>query len=159
MKRIGIADTMFAQVDMGKIARIHLESDSPSGLEVISVTVPGFKDLAVASKKLIEEQKCDIVLAMGWAGNTDLDARSARIASMGLMQAQLATNTHILEVFIHSEEAPNDAERLFEITNGRVIGHVENALNMLFDREILSSFAGRGRRQGGPHVGSLKGPT
>ena len=146
---------MFARVNMGEVAMKRLEAKDRSDLEIVTVTVPGFKDLAVAAKKLIEEENCKIVLAMGWSGGAELDGRSAQIASMGLMQAQLATNRHILEVFVHAEEAPDNADDLKKIAFGRVEGHADNAFNMLFHPEKLREQAGQGQRQGGPHVGAI----
>lgn len=160
MMRIGLADTMFARVDMGKIARQRLQEKTGFGskFELVCVTVPGFKDLAVSAKKLIEEEKCEIVLAMGWSGGAELDGRSAQIASMGLMHAQLLTNRHILEVFVHAEEAPDSMSDLYSIAAGRVEGHADNAYDMICFPERLSDKAGRGCRQGGPHVGEISVP-
>jgi len=36
-------------------------------------TVPGFKDLAVAAKKLIEEDGCRIIVALGMPGKEEVD--------------------------------------------------------------------------------------
>ena len=55
MEKIGIVDTMFSKFNMGSLA-IKTIKDSGKRVEVIRVTVPGIKDLAVASKKLIEEK-------------------------------------------------------------------------------------------------------
>ena len=57
--RIGIADTTFARYDMGAAAIDELKKNA-SDLKIIRVTVPGVKDLPVASKKLIEEEDCEI---------------------------------------------------------------------------------------------------
>ena len=56
MKKIGIVDTTFARINMGNIAKKHIQA---SGHDVIiaRTTVPGVKDLPVACKKLIEEDK------------------------------------------------------------------------------------------------------
>lgn len=64
MKKIGIADTTFARFDMGRSAIDQLQKTG-TGFTVVRYTVPGFKDLPVACKKLIEEQGCDIVMALG----------------------------------------------------------------------------------------------
>jgi len=56
MDRIGVVDTMFARYDMGAEAIDEL-ADCPghgSTFEVVRRTVPGFKDLGVAAKRLIE---------------------------------------------------------------------------------------------------------
>ena len=66
MKVIGIADTTFAIADMAKIALKTIEeSEYSKKVRVVRYTVPGIKDLPVACKKLIEEEKADIVLALG----------------------------------------------------------------------------------------------
>jgi hypothetical protein len=50
--RIGVVDTMFARYDMGASARAELAECPGYGerFSVVSRTVPGFKDLAVAAK-------------------------------------------------------------------------------------------------------------
>ncbi|MEJ1967480.1 MAG: riboflavin synthase [Rhizomicrobium sp.] len=156
-KKLGIVDTSFARVDMGGIALKYLNGAGSAGddIECVRVTVPGFKDLAVEAKRLVERDRCDVVLAMGWSGGAELDARSAQIASAGIMLAQLMTGHHILEVFIHAEEAPDDERRLRSIAESRVRGHCENALRMLRDRFSLVGRAGTGRRQGGLDAGPL----
>ena len=63
--KIGIADTTFARVDMAKFAIGIIKKNSNAKIE--RYTVPGFKDLPVACKKLIEEDNCDIVIALGMA--------------------------------------------------------------------------------------------
>ena len=65
MKRIGIADTTFARVDMASAAISAIKKEASA--EIIRYTVPGIKDLPVAAKKLLEEEKCDIVMASGHA--------------------------------------------------------------------------------------------
>ena len=67
MKRIGVADTTFARVDMGGMAADELRKTG-TGFKVERYTVPGVKDLPVAAKKLIEERGCDIVIALGMPG-------------------------------------------------------------------------------------------
>ncbi|HIJ11015.1 TPA: riboflavin synthase, partial [Candidatus Woesearchaeota archaeon] len=42
-------------------------------IEIERYVVPGFKDLPVACKKLIEEYNCDIVVALAWVGKEDID--------------------------------------------------------------------------------------
>lgn len=156
-KKLGIVDTSFARVDMGGIALDYLHEASSIGddVECIRVTVPGFKDLAVEAKRLIEQDRCEVVLAMGWSGGAELDGRSAQIASAGIMLAQLMTGRHILEVFVHAEEAPDDIPRLRSIAERRVQGHCENALLMLCDRFSLVARAGTGRRQGENDAGPI----
>ena len=106
MNRIGVVDTMFARYDMGAEAIEEL-SQCPGyarRFEVLRRTVPGFKDLAVASKKLIEDESCKIVVALGMPGKEAIDKVCAHEASSGIMMAQLMTNTPILEVFVHEDE-------------------------------------------------------
>ena len=116
MKTIGIADTTFARVDMASFAIDAIKKNSDA--KIVRYTVPGFKDLAVACKKLIEEGKCDIVLALGMAGPMPIDKQCAHEASLGLSQAQLMTNKHILEVFVHMDEAKKEKD-IYEIAKNR----------------------------------------
>ena len=64
--RVGVADTTFSRVNMGAIAIEELKKHASVAIE--RVTVPGIKDLPVSCKKLIEERKCDIVIALGMPG-------------------------------------------------------------------------------------------
>ena len=109
MKKIGIADTTFARVDMAKIAINELESNI-SGYKIIRYTVPGIKDLPVACKKLFDEKECDIILALGMPGPKSIDKQCAHEASLGLINAQLLCNRHIIEVFVHENEANDNKE-------------------------------------------------
>ena len=88
MKKIGIADTTFARYDMGRSAIDQLQRTG-TGFTIVRYTVPGFKDLPVACKKLLEEQGCDIVMALGMPGPMEKDKMCAHEASTGLMLAQL----------------------------------------------------------------------
>lgn len=154
MKKIGIADTMFARADMGKLAEgVIKESTFPVHIE--RYTVPGIKDLPVACKKLLEEKKCDIVIALGMPGKENIDKQCAHEASLGIIQAQLLTNKHIIEVFVHEDEGKNDRE-LAEIMRNRTIKHTINALHLLFRPEELRKKAGTGERQGKENAKQLK---
>ncbi len=148
---VGVADTMFARYDMADVALDVLDG---TGVEVERYTVPGFKDLPVAAKKLIEEHGCDTVIALGMAGSADVDKRCAHEASQGLIQAELATNTHIIEVFVYEDEAKSPGE-LREIFEDRVTKHAENALELLQGKEALTPRAGQGVRQGHTDAGPL----
>ena len=154
--KIGVVDTMFARFDMGAAARAELEECPGYGtkFKVVSTTVPGFKDLAVAAMNLIEQQGCSIVVALGMPGSAPIDKQCAHEASMGIMQAQLLTATPILEGFVHEDEAdePIVLRRLFE---NRSRQHARNAYWMLFEPEQLSQRAGRGIRQGFGDAGPL----
>ncbi|MBI2542228.1 riboflavin synthase [Candidatus Woesearchaeota archaeon] len=153
MKKIGIADTTFARVDMAKFAIDAIKKKSDAGIE--RYTVPGFKDLPVACKKLIEENKCDIVIALGMAGRMPIDKQCAHEASLGLQQAQLATNKHILEVFVHMGEAKTEKE-IYNIAKSRAEKHALNALALLKGKAELTKYAGMGRRQGKEDEGPIK---
>ena len=83
-KRIGIADTTFARVDMGAHAIDELRATG-TGFVVERYTVPGVKDLPVACKKLIEEGNCDIAIALGMPGAEPIDKMCAHEASSGLI--------------------------------------------------------------------------
>jgi len=153
---IGVVDTMFARFDMGAEARAELESLPGYGtkFKVVSKTVPGFKDLAVAAKNLIEKDGASIVVALGMPGSAPIDKQCAHEASTGIMQAQLLTSTPILEVFVHEDEAdePIVLRRLFE---NRSREHARNAYWMLFEPEQLAQRAGQGIRQGFSDAGPL----
>ena len=150
--KIGIADTTFARVDMASYAIRIIKKNSKHKIE--RYTVPGFKDLAVACKKLIEENKCDIVMAFGWAGPMPIDEQCAHEASAGIQAAQLMTNKHIIEVFVHASES-NKEKELYTIAKNRAEKHALNALELLKGKTALSRFAGMGRRQGKSDEGQI----
>lgn len=154
MKLIGIADTTFARADMGGAAVEELKTRG-TGFRIVRCTVPGIKDLPVASKKLIEEDGCDIVMALGMPGPKDKDKQCAFQASTGLIQAQLMTNRHVIEVFVHEDEAP-DAKTLDRLAKQRAREHARNAYDLLFHPERLTKNAGRGLRQGYEDAGPLR---
>jgi riboflavin synthase len=153
-KKIGIADTMFARMDMFKIARKALEDSMESGIGIERYTVPGVKDLPIACKKLLEEHGCDICIALGMPGDKQIDKTCAHEASQGLIQAQLITNKHILEVFIHLDEGKDEKE-LSEIVKKRTYDHTLNAVALLKGKEQLSKKAGKGIRQGKENIGNI----
>jgi riboflavin synthase len=159
MDRIGVVDTMFARYDMGAEAVDELKQCPGHGqrFEVIHHTVPGFKDLGVECKKLIEEDDCDIVIALGMPGKAAVDQVCAHEASQGIMLAQLLTNTHILEVFVHENEE-EDPERLSAVCVDRARKHARNAYWMLYEPEQLSRRAGQGVRQSYGDAGPLLPP-
>lgn len=153
MLRIGICDTTFARFDMGSAAIDELRKYG-GGFKIIRTTVPGVKDLPVASKKLIEEEDCDIVMALGMPGPMQKDKMCAHEASTGLIRAQLMTNTHILEVFVHEdeEEDPNELKKLAE---NRAREHAQNLLKMMFNPKAMRKEAGMGMREGKEDAGPL----
>jgi riboflavin synthase len=152
--RIGVADTNFSRVDMGKIAIDTIKKED-SGLEIERYTVPGFKDLPVACKILIEKYKCDIVLAFGWTGKEDVDEVCAHEANQGLINVELMTNKHVLKVFFHEREAVDDLGKQKEIAEDRAYKHTLNAIALLKGKEELTKHAGEGKRQGYDDAGAL----
>jgi len=154
MKIIGIADTTFARYDMGKSAIDELKSNN-TGFKIIRYTVPGIKDLPVACKKLFDEQNCDIVMALGMPGAKPIDKQCAHEASTGLIQVQILTNKHILEVFVHEDEA-NDEKTLAWLADNRSREHAVNCLDLLFKPGNLAKQAGKGLREGYRDAGPLR---
>ena len=154
MKTIGIADTTFARYDMGHSAIDELKKTG-TGFRIVRYTVPGVKDLPVASKKLIEEQGCDIVIALGMPGPMQKVKMCAHEASTGLIRAQLMTNKHIIEVFVHEDEAKDD-EELAYLADMRAREHAVNAYDLLFNPEKLTRRAGTGLRQGFADKGPVR---
>jgi riboflavin synthase len=154
MKRIGIVDTTFARFDMASAAIDELKKTG-TGFKFERYTVPGVKDLPVAAKKLIEEKGCDIIIALGMPGGADIDKVCAHEASAGLIQVQIMTNRHIIEVFVHEDEASSDKE-LAWLAARRAREHAVNAFDLLFRSERLERMAGTGQRQGFEDAGSIK---
>ena len=153
MKKIGIADTTFARVDMAKYAINEFKSNI-SGYRIKRYTVPGIKDLPVACKKLFEEEKCDIVMALGMPGPKPIDKQCAHEASLGLIYSQILCNKHIIEVFIHEDEANNNKE-LAWLVEKRTREHALNVIDLLFNPKNLIKNAGKGLREGFKDAGSI----
>lgn len=151
--KIGVADTTFSRVNMGAIAADELKKQVSVTIE--RVTVPGIKDLPVACKKLIDERKCNIVMALGMPGGKEKDLMCAHEASQGLITCQLMTNTHIIEVFVHEDEAENDRE-LAWLAEQRTREHARNVIKMAFHPQELTREAGTGQRQGFPDAGPAR---
>jgi riboflavin synthase len=151
VKKIGVADTTFARVDMGWFAIDELKRTG-TGFKVERYTVPGVKDLPVAAKKLLEERECDIVIALGMPGAQEIDKMCAHEASTGLIQVQLLTTKHVIEVFVHEDEADNEKE-LAWLAERRAREHAVNVYDLLFRPEKLTKNAGKGLRQGFEDVG------
>jgi riboflavin synthase len=151
--RIGVADTTFARVNMGAIAVDELRRHASIAIE--RSTVPGMKDLPVACKKLIEERRCDLVMALGMPGGKEKDRMCAHEASQGLILCQLMTNRHIIEVFVHEDEAADDAE-LAWLAEQRTREHAENAVKLLLRPRDLEREAGTGQRQGFADAGPAR---
>ena len=151
--RVGVADTTFSRVNMGAIAIDELRKHASIAIE--RVTVPGIKDLPIACKKLIEERKCDIVMALGMPGGKEKDRMCAHEASQGLILCQLMTNTHIIEVFVHEDEAKDDRE-LAWLMEQRTREHAVNAVKLILRPQDLVREAGTGQRQGFPDAGPAR---
>ncbi|RLF49114.1 MAG: riboflavin synthase [Thermoplasmata archaeon] len=153
MRVIGIVDTTFARYDMAKSVIDELKKIG-TGFRVVRYTVPGIKDLPVAAKKLIEEKGCDIVIALGMPGSAEIDKVCAHEASIGLIMVQLMTNKHVIEVFVHEDEAKDDKE-LAWLADRRAREHARNAYDLIFNPERLRKLAGTGQRQGFEDVGPI----
>ena len=153
MKKIGVADTTFARFDMGGAAINELKMLG-TGFKIERYTVPGIKDLPVACKKLFAENQCDIVMALGMPGPKSIDKQCAHEASSGLIQVQLLTNKHIIEVFVHEDEAKDDKE-LKWLADRRAREHAENAYKLLFKPDLMIKKAGKGLREGFEDTGPI----
>ncbi len=156
MNIIGIADTTFARFDMAKSIESQL-SATGTGYRTERYTVPGIKDLPVACLNLFRKG-CDIVIACGMPGPKPVDKVSSQVASMGLMEVQVKEGKHIIEVFVHEDEALSDLE-LGWLCDKRAREHAENAYNLLTNPLILRRNAGKGLRQGFADAGDVEGNT
>ena len=116
--------------------------------------MPGVKDLPVTAKILIEEENCDIVMALGMPGPMEKDKMCAHEASTGLINAQLMTNTHILEVFVHEDEEEDPVE-LAKLAENRAREHAQNLIKMMYSRKAMRKEAGMGMREGKEDAGPL----
>ena len=108
---------------------------------------PGSRTSRLPARSLIEEQNCEIVIALGMPGGKEKDRLCAHEASQGLIMAQLMTNTHIIEVFVHEDEAKDDAE-LAWLAAGRTREHAVNTVKLVLYQKELQKDAGTGQRQG-----------
>jgi len=181
--RIGIVDTTFSRVDMGAIAIDEIKKHLPN-LEIERRTVPGIKDLPVECKRLLETGGhaadaasprafeaqgpmqgaaggvpgvgCDICMALGMVGGAPIDAQCGHEASLGMQQAMLMTDKHIIEVFVHENEAWGE-EEFRGICEMRIRKHAQNAIAMMLKPEALIRFAGQGLRQGKENEGAIAG--
>lgn len=138
---------------MAAVAIDELKNNA-TDLTIIRETVPGVKDLPVTAKILIEEENCDIVMALGMPGPMEKDKMCAHEASTGLINAQLMTNTHILEVFVHENEEENPKE-LKKLAENRAREHARNLIKMMFHPKIMRKEAGMGVREGKEDAGPL----
>ena len=139
--KIGIVDTTFSKVNMGQIALDELTKYNKDGkIKVERKTVPGIKDLAVECKILLDSG-CDIVMALGMVGGMPIDQQCAHEASLGIQQAKLMTNKHIIEVFVHENEAWS-AQELSEIFDSRIRKHVQNTVELVQNPKLLTARPG-----------------
>lgn len=153
MITIGIADTTFARIDMARFVIDELRS-SDHPVKLSRYTVPGIKDLPVAAKRLMD-QGCELVIALGMPGAAEIDRQCANQASLGIMLVQVMTGKHIVEVFVHEDEA-EDEKVLYRMAEDRARKHARNALKLLLDPGSLTKMAGSGLRQGAPDAGPIR---
>jgi riboflavin synthase len=152
--KVGIADTTFARVNMAKYAIDAIKSELPSDVVIVRRTVPGIKDLPVAAKKLLDDG-CDLAMAFGMIGTTNIDKMSGHEASLGLIVVQLMTGKPVIMVFVHEDEAKNEVE-LLQISIDRATKHGVNVCKLLRGKNELTKWAGMGIRQGLPDVGPIE---
>jgi len=154
VKRIGLADTTFARVDLARYARRALE-DAGTGFRLVARTVPGIKDLPVACRRLFVEDGVDLCLALGMPGRAEYDKTCAHEASLGLLFTGVLEAKPILECFVFEGEADGPRE-LEELGRRRAEEHARNAYALLFRPRELSRHAGEGLRQGFADAGPVR---
>ena len=154
MKRIGVADTTFARVDMARAAVKALQAQG-TGFKVVRRTVPGIKDLPVACRRLFVEEHVDLCLALGMPGRAEYDRTCAHEASLGLLFTGVLEAKPIVECFVFEGEADGPAA-LEALARRRAEEHAVNAYAMLFRPESLARRAGEGLRQGFPDAGPVR---
>jgi riboflavin synthase len=163
--KIGIVDTTFSRVNMGDVAIDEIKKHF-SDAEIVRRTVPGVKDLPVECKRLLDgkpgtgnglpEAGCDICMALGMVGGAPIDTQCGHEASLGIQWAKLLTGKHIIEVFVHENEAWS-GEEFRAICENRIRKHAQNAIVLAMKPEALVKFAGRGLRQGKEDEGPVGG--
>ena len=154
MKKIGVADTTFARVDMADAAVRALKGRG-TGFRVVRRTVPGIKDLPVACRQLFQAEHVDLCLALGMPGRAEYDKTCAHEASLGLMFTSVLEAKPIVECFVFEGEA--DGPRALEtLARRRAQEHALNAYSMLFRPRDLERRAGAGLRQGFPDAGPVR---
>ncbi len=154
MKRIGVADTTFARVDMARAAIRSLQAQG-TGFKIVRRTVPGIKDLPVACRRLFQEDGVDLCLALGMPGRAEYDRTCAHEASLALLFTGVLEAKPIVECFVFETEAKDDGE-LDRLARRRAEEHAGNAYTMLFRPESLTRRAGTGLRQGFPDAGPVR---
>lgn len=173
--KIGVVDTTFSRVDMGKVALDTLATVAKGrDLEVRRVVVPGVKDLAAASRRFFDDG-CDVVIACGMVGPEEVDKVCGHESSLGLMWIRANLGKPLLEVFIHMDEpfdrdalgrvvkrptTPVEIERyekeLRHLSVERTREHAVNAYWMLYEPAKLAELAGTGQRQGYDDAGPIQ---
>ncbi len=148
---VAVVDTTFSRINMGAIALDEL-AKSTEPARAVRTTVPGIKDLAVECKRMLAS--ADICIALGMVGGAKIDMQCAHEASLGIQQAKLLTGKHIIEVFVHENEAWNEQE-LQRIAENRIRKHVQNAVLLITNPAKLTENAGKGIRQGASDEGPL----
>jgi riboflavin synthase len=156
VKKIGVADTTFARVDMGALA-IRALKERGTGFRVVRKTVPGIKDLPVACRQLFAEEHVDLCLALGMPGKAEYDKTCAHEASLGLLFTGVLEAKPIVECFVFEGEAKDERE-LATLARRRAEEHALNAYAMLFHPQDLARRAGEGLRQGFRDAGPVR-PT
>jgi riboflavin synthase len=156
VKRIGIADTTFARVDMARYATEALRA-SGTGFRLVRATVPGIKDLPVAVRRLFVEERADLCLALGMPGRAEYDKTCAHEASRGLIYAGVLEAKPVVECFVFEGEAATSRE-LETLARRRAEEHALNAYRILFRPRELARRAATGQRQGFADVGAVR-PT
>ncbi len=156
MKKVGVADTTFARVDMARYA-IRALQGAGTGFRVARRTVPGIKDLPVACRRLFLEDRVDLCLALGMPGRAEYDRTCAHEASLGLQFTGVLEAKPIVECFVFEGEA--ESPRALEaLARRRAEEHALNAYALLFRPRDLERRAGEGLRQGFRDAGPLR-PT
>lgn len=151
--KLGIVDTMFSRADMGEMAIDELKKNYPDA-DFVRRTVPGIKDIPVECKRLFSTENCDVCLALGMVGGAPVDQVCAHEAGSALQDVKLEKGKHIIEAFIHENEAWSGKE-LFEVIDNRVRKHLHNAVLIIENPEELQKNAGKGVRQGKEDEGPL----
>jgi riboflavin synthase len=154
VRKIGVADTTFARVDMARYAIRALQARG-TGFKVLRRTVPGIKDLPVACRQLFVDDGVDLCLALGMPGKAEYDKTCAHEASLGLLFTGVLSAKPIVECFVFEGEAPGPKE-LEELARRRAEEHALNAFNLLFRPHDLERAAGEGLRQGFPDAGPVR---
>ncbi len=154
MKKVGVADTTFARVDLARYAVRALQAQG-TGFKVVRRTVPGIKDLPVACRRLFLEDQVDLCLALGMPGKAEYDKVCAHEASLGLQFTGVLEAKPIVECFVFEDEAES-AVGLEMLGRRRAEEHALNAYNLLFRPHELTRHAGEGLRQGFPDAGPVR---